>query len=168
MPSLRQHAFGFLVFVSLAVFFAITGVLKGSVSVPQKPEEVRGEIGVEHSLPLDMEVKISRKRDKGIAEIIFGGEENVYLSAPEEWKRREVFRVQIDSVKGERTDFGFIRWGITRGGGISFEIPKYPDSMYLHNPSAELIKAKVTMVDLDSGTASVDVKLIKESPVRLW
>jgi len=131
-------------------------------------EPVRVEIGVEHELPLSLSLSVSELKGSGLMDLHQEGIEEVFISLPSSWQRKEVRNVPLSSITEENTSFGFTRYQIPAGASVTFAILKYPDTLLVHNPSGVTLKVALTMVDLQTNTVETNVVLVQDSPAQLW
>ena len=166
---LHRHAFGLAIVLAILAAFGVQSFLRAQVQVTDEVNEpVIAEMGVEHALPLSLSMEISSLQGVGLLDITHEGEETIFISLPMSWSRKEVRGVSLSSVREETSSFGFTRWRFPEGASVTFGLPKYPDSLLLHNPSEVSLKINVTQVNLNEGTVTHDIILVQESPVALW
>ncbi|MFA7681828.1 MAG: hypothetical protein WCX61_02240 [Candidatus Peribacteraceae bacterium] len=167
MPSpIRQHTFALVIVAATVSAVAISSLQRAQVTTQTEP--VHAEIGVEHTLPLALQLDVSVLHGHGLLDVTHVGDENIALSVPEEWKRREVRNVPLQAVTADAPSFGFVRWHLPAGATVSFMLPRYPQTLLLHNPSNVELKVTMARVDLEKNTVERDVILIQNSPVTLW
>lgn len=163
---LRGHAFGFV--VALAVITGLSTHAWMRAELVETPAPLVVDIGIEHTTPLSFDMDVNTIDDWAIVEMTSSSDETIYISLPASWSRREVWNVPLNSVISESPSFGFVRWTVPPNGGVSFDVPEVPSTLLLHNPSSELIKLRLTLIDLPTETVAQDVLLIKDGPVSLW
>lgn len=167
MPRPQQHIFALLLLVASIGIFGTVSLKRAQVTAKQRqPNPV--EIGIEHNEPLSISIEASELRGRGLFEIGQFGTEVIQLSVPGEWMRKEVKNASIKDVTFETASLGFKRWHMPAGSSILFELPKFPSSLIVHNPSKVTIKVSTTKVNMESGSADNEVVLVQEGPVKLW
>ncbi|MBU0458448.1 hypothetical protein KJ652_01195 [Patescibacteria group bacterium] len=169
MPSPpRQHAFAIVTVLAICAAISLNSIYIAKVSKMDDRELITAEIGVEHTLPLDLEIAISNMKGIGLVEITQNSEEKIYVNIPNEWQRKEVRNTPINTIVKEPSSFGFTRWHFPPSATVTFGIPAYPDRFFIHNPTTAPMKVTITRVDLDTDKVERDVILVQESPVQLW
>jgi len=163
----RRHMFAFIGVLAIfsAVFFSVN---KAQKTASVQRELVTAEMGMEHSKQLDLKIEVSKLKSIGLIIISQEGEEEVFISLPDSWKRKEVKFASLSETQGEPSSFGFTRWRFPQGAEITFSMPVFPDALLMHNPSSIPVKTSVTMVDLDTEKVERDIVLVKDSPARFW
>ena len=167
MARPSQHIFALLVLSASIAIFGISGVKRAQVTPMQRTENTV-EIGIEHNEPLSVSIEASEMKGRGLFEIEQKGSEKILLSVPGEWIRKEVRNASIKDVIYESASLGFKRWHMPAGSSILFELPKFPTSLIVHNPSKVTVKVALTKVDMESGSTENEVMLVQEGPVKLW
>ena len=152
-------------------FIALVVLSLASISPPTLLGSVQGttvDIGVEHSEPLSLSLEIGVLEGSGVAEFFSETAEQILISVPSTWVRREVKNAPIHTVTAEPPALGFTRWKLPARAGISFRVPKAPSSLILHNPTGVQMKLDLTRVDVASEQVLSDTILIQGDTVRLW
>lgn len=126
------------------------------------------EIGVEHAQPLSLSLQVGVKDESAVIEFLSSSQEQIFISVPSDWQRREVRNAPIDSVTADPPSLGFTRWKVPSGAGISFNVVNSPSSAIMHNPSGSPLKLDLAFVDLGTGVTEREVVLIHEETVTLW
>ena len=159
IPSLKRHgkaaAAGLLVLTVFSLSSLEFARQRGMVTGPMI------DIGIEHTLPIGVNIEIGAMQGAGIIDIELESEETVYLSVPSSWTLREVRNTSLDAVISQEPTFGFLRWAIPPYAGVSFYVPEAPGSVLFHNPSNTTAKVHIIRVDLDMDTVEEDVILIQ-------
>ena len=164
MATLRIHTFGAL----LALFSVIIiGSQSGDTlaTLIQKPVD----IGIEHTKPIAVTLEFTKRDGAGLLQIITESEEMVFISLPSAWQRTEVRNTSIEFVTADAPTFNYSRWHFPPNASISYRIPAdAPDSIVIHNPSHSPLKLSTVVVDLETGSVTRDVVLMKDEPIKLW
>ena len=167
MPRPSKHIYALLVLSASIAIFGASSFQRAQV-VPKQRIENPVEIGIEHNEPLSVSIEASEMKGKGLLEIEQSGAEEILLSLPSDWIRKEVRNASIKDVTFETASLGFKRWHMPAGASILFELPKFPSSLIIHNPSKVTVKVSLTKVDMESGLVENEVVLVQEGPVKLW
>jgi len=125
------------------------------------------EMGVEHTGSLGLVLELSALKGKGIADVSHDGDETVFVSVPEDWVKREVRNVPIQSVTADPPSLGFVRWHIPPGARLSFSVPQAPSKIILHHPTDTPLKVGIKRVNLDADVVDRDVILVQGASVEL-
>lgn len=157
-PNLRSQgkasAVGFVLVVLLSV---------AAVGTAGKTGDLIGNstnIGVEHMQPLSLSFDIGTLAGVAVVDVVSESKETIYLDVPSDWKQREVRNVPINDVTADPVSFGYVRWKLPAGAGVSFRAPTDPGRIILHNPSGISVKASVRRANLDTGAVDNNVVLI--------
>jgi len=165
--QLRRHAFPFLVILVVLVTVTARSLITANVTSTSEP--IIAEIGVEHTLPLELSLEMSELYGVGILDLTQNStEEVVFVSVPSDWERREVRNASLKEITSDSSSFGFTRWRFPPGASISFGVPAAPTMLLLHNPSSISLKVNTLRVDLETEQVERNVLLIKDSPIPLW
>ena len=151
------------------ILFLITapGVMR-SLQQPASIQEEISVMAVEHTDPLSLEILVSSLSDESIVDIESDARNSIYVSVPESWERREVRGAPINKTGPEEPMFGFRRWTLPAGAGISFRVPGNLQSMLLQNPSGIPVKAELTRIDVQTGETDKDIILVDDQAQRLF
>lgn len=122
-------------------------------------------IALEHRLPVTLTVGFSMQREVRLVDIMHDSAETLFLSVPRDWHRTEVRGAALASVSAEPAALGFVRWHLPARAGISFRTGGTWRQLSVENPGGVPLTLKVTVVDLESNTASHDVLLVKDETV---
>lgn len=126
------------------------------------------DIGVEHEKPLSLTMEVGVNGKSGMIEFFTETDENILISVPSTWIRREVWNAPIETVTSEPPSLGLSRWTLPPRSGISFTMRDAPDSVILHNPTGVQMKLNLTYIDVVSDTVKREVVLIQEDTKKLW
>jgi len=158
LPKLRSQgtasAAGFVLVVLLSL------VAVGSAKQAGDLLGSSTNIGVEHMQPLAISFDIGTLAGVAVIDVLSESKETVYLDVPVAWIEREVRNVPIKDVTADPASFGYSRWKLPAGAGISFRSGSDPGRIILHNPSGISVKASVRRADLDTGGVDSNVVLI--------
>jgi hypothetical protein len=126
------------------------------------------EIGIEHTQPFTLRLDLSISGQVGILELSHDAGEDVAISLPESWDLREVRGGALAEVPADPPALGFTRWHLPSAVTISFRLPEVPSVLLAHNPSEIPLQIRLTRVDLEDGSVSRNVVLMKNTPARVW
>lgn len=164
LPPLPFHArSAVLALLTLAAVALLA--LPGPTSAPGLTE---ANIAVEHARPLTLGVRVSETPGGGLLELSVQGEETAGVSLPETWVRIEVRGVPLAQVTADEPALGYVRWAIPTGAEVQFRLPSFPADATLHNPSLVPLEVRLTRVDLASGAATHEVRLVQGATAELW
>jgi hypothetical protein len=165
--SLRFHTFvAFLVLAIIAI--TMVGGADRFETLRAALADNTADIGIEHTLPLSLQMEFGEQGGKALLHVIQESEETITMSIPSGWERGEVSGVTLDAVKEVGTTFGFTQWQIPGQSSVYFRIPQTPKTVVIHSPSDAPLKIFTTRANLDEGTVERDVVLIHDTPVPLW
>lgn len=157
-PNLRSQgrasAAGFVLVVLLSLLAVDSARQAGQLVGPST------NIGVEHMQPMSISFDVGTLSGVAVIDVVSSNKETVYLSVPSDWVEREVRNVPIKEVTSEPASFGYNRWKLPAGAGISFRVASDPGRIILHNPSGISVKASIRRADLDAGGVESNVVLI--------
>lgn len=126
------------------------------------------DIAIEHTQPISITLELATLNDVAIVEFSSNAEERIFLNVPDSWIRRLVRNVPIARVRGTEESFGFTRWQLPPGAGMSFRVPDTPDGVVMHNPSGVPMKIHWKTADLLTEEVAEDITLLHDGSVRLW
>lgn len=133
------------------------------------PVRDSAEIGIEHEGPVNMSFNIARKGDLGFLRIDGDVTTTIFVSVPQDWERTAVHGATLKEVIADAPEFGFIRWTLPAGAGISMRIPHVPDEFRFLSPSQGVATIGVTTVDLTTEIYDERTVLLQqESGIGLW
>ena len=167
MPRPIQHIFALIIVIVAVVAFSTNNIKQAQITAKPRPVNP-AEIGIEYNEPLSVSIEASEMKGKGLFEIEQNSAEEILLSLPGDWIRKEVRNAAIKDVTFETASLGFKRWHMPEGASILFELPKFPSSLIIHNPSKVTVKVSTTRINLESGSVENEVVLVQEGPVKLW
>jgi len=168
MTSPHQHAFALTALIAVVGIFALSFVNQPQVTGEVIQKSPPADIGIEHTAPLSLSIDASELKGRGLIIFTANSEEETVISVPENWKRKEVRGAKIGDITSESASFGFTSWHFPPSASVTFEMPLFPSSVILHNPSSIPIKINLTKVDLNTEEVEKDVMLIQEAPIKLW
>lgn len=125
------------------------------------------EIGVEHGGGARIAVTYSTGGQAQLVDIGNDGREVVHVSIPEDWERGEVHGAPLAQLVTDAPSFGFRRWSIPAGATVSYRAPQGWSGLSIHNPSRELLRIRITTVDLARNTADTEVYLLQDARLDL-
>lgn len=136
------------------------------------------EIAVEHDDATTLTILQSSGKNDGIVELSGAGDD-MLISVPSEWERREVRGAELSAVTADdpsfaaeetaegRTDMGFTRWHVPAGVTLSFHVRGSP-ALAIRHPSQSPLLVVAKRVDVRTGEVREKNVLIKERGARLW
>jgi hypothetical protein len=125
------------------------------------------DIGVEHELPLALKIETSTLPGGTLIEIINDDKEEIFVSVPSIWEKREVRNVPLSSVRSDDPSFGFRRWHLPARAALSLRSAEAHKRFLVHNPSGAAMKVHFITVNLETEESRSEVVFIQESPIEL-
>jgi hypothetical protein len=150
--------------VTAAAVFAVALGMRVPPAAPEAP----ATIGVEHATPMRLSLTVSEGKTPGILELSHDGKEPAFLSVPAEWSVREVRDGRFSDLAADPPSFGFIRRRVPGRLTLSFLLPSPPTGLLVQNPTGVALQVRVRRVNMQTGTTSDDVVLLKDGPKRVW
>lgn len=164
--SMRMH----LVLAAGALLVLLASVGTGETyvaSFPDAPKRVV-DVAIEHTESVAVTFEMSMLDGQSIIDVRHDGHENVAISVPVQWKRREVRNVPLRDVTQDEPMFGYARWNVPANATVSFEVAKSPDNILIHNPSELPLSVRYVKVDLETDEVVQDAILLTNKAGLLW
>lgn len=125
------------------------------------------EIGVEHRGSAAVAITHSVGGRTHLVDIGNEGQGEIHVSLPDTWTRGEVRGTPLASLVADAPSFGFRRWTIPPGATVTYRTPHDWRAVTIHNPTAELLRLKITTVDLTRDEADTEVYLLNQNRLDL-
>ncbi|PJA67674.1 hypothetical protein CO157_03350 [Candidatus Peregrinibacteria bacterium CG_4_9_14_3_um_filter_49_12] len=162
----------FHIMLALGAFIALFGIATQTIEhSPRLKTALRNgavDIGIEHSMPLSIDMEYSVHNSAGMMRIGSNATEIISISVPEEWKRGEVSGASLADVRKDEPTFGYVRWHFPQNATVTFQMQKAPEHLVLHNPSTSPLKLNIAKVHIETGEVERDILLIRDSTVSVW
>lgn len=133
------------------------------------PSPTHLTIGMEYEGATSLTLDISRKGSIGYVMVSSDRNHALKISLPASWHRTEVRGVPLQDVTSEPPTFGFVRWTLPPGAGMTLKSFDVPDFITFTTPSKDLARITVNAIDVIEDTLIPHAVLLNgKSTVNLW